>query len=184
MTRLPGREGIGDIEPGIGDIEPGLRSRELGMLMRTILDKGASHKGLATVALVAGVWGLYWSIYASSYSLIEVIGGVEPGLYWLVPLLWMLLFGLLTTGGVAILKKPHSGPIVSEGARATVIDHEDKRGEQELLEAIERHGEVTPARVALGTSLTVAEADRMLSELARGGHLEVRVEGGKLLYGP
>ena len=28
----------------------------------------------------------------------------------------------------------------------------------------------------------VAEADRMLSELAKGGHLEVRVEGGKLLY--
>jgi hypothetical protein len=33
------------------------------------------------------------------------------------------------------------------------------------------------------TPLTVAEADRMLSELAKGGHLEVRVEGGKLLYG-
>jgi hypothetical protein len=28
----------------------------------------------------------------------------------------------------------------------------------------------------------VAEADRMLSELAKGGYLEVRVEGGKLLY--
>jgi hypothetical protein len=38
-------------------------------------------------------------------------------------------------------------------------------------------------RAALETTLTVAEADRMLSELAQGGHLEVRVEGGKLLYG-
>jgi hypothetical protein len=71
---------------------------------------------------------------------------------------------------------------VRGGARG-IIDHEDKRGEQELLEAIERHGEVTPAHVALETSLTVAEADRMLSELAQGGHLKVRVEEGKLLYG-
>jgi uncharacterized protein YjhX (UPF0386 family) len=81
------------------------------------------------------------------------------------------------------LKKPQSGPILSVGARGGIIDHEDKRGEQELLEAIERHGEVTPAHVALETSLTVAEADRMLSELAQGGHLKVRVEEGKLLYG-
>ena len=66
MTRLSGREGIGDIEPS-------LRSRELGVFMRTILDKG-----LATVALVAGVWGLYWSIYASQYSLIELVDGAGP----------------------------------------------------------------------------------------------------------
>jgi hypothetical protein len=151
--------------------------------MSTMLDKGASHKGLATVALVAGVFGLYWSIYASPYSLIELVDGVEPGLYWLVPLLLMLLFGLLTLGGLAILKRPQSEPTLSVRARGAAIDHKDKRGEQELLEAIERHGEVTPARVALETSLTVAEADRMLSELAQGGHLEVRVEQGKLLYG-
>ena len=175
MTRLPTREGIGDIEPG-------LRSRELGLLMRTILDKGARHKGLATGALVAGVWGLYWSIYASQYSLIELLDGAEPWLYWLVPLLGMFLSGLLVIRGLAILKKPQSGPIPSAGPRGAVIDHEDKRGEQELLEAIERHGEITPARAALETTLSVSEADRMLSDLAQGGYLEVRVEGGKLLY--
>jgi hypothetical protein len=32
------------------------------------------------------------------------------------------------------------------------------------------------------TSLTVAEADRMLKELAEGGHLDVRVRGGGLFY--
>ncbi len=32
------------------------------------------------------------------------------------------------------------------------------------------------------TSLTVAEADGMLKELAEGGHLEVRVRGGGLFY--
>ena len=140
----------------------------------------SSPKGLATVALVAGLSGLYWSIYASPNSLIELVDRVEPGPEWFVPLVWMLLFGLLTTGGLAISKKPRSRPTLSVGVGA-VPGHEDKRGEQELLEAIERHGEITPVR-ALETSLTVAEADRMLSELAKGGYLEVRVEGGKLLY--
>jgi hypothetical protein len=32
------------------------------------------------------------------------------------------------------------------------------------------------------TSLSVTEADRMLKELAEGGHLDVRVRGGGLFY--
>jgi hypothetical protein len=32
------------------------------------------------------------------------------------------------------------------------------------------------------TSLTVAEADEMLKELAEGGHLDVRVRGGGIFY--
>ncbi|MDP9439708.1 MAG: hypothetical protein M3P49_13375 [Actinomycetota bacterium] len=54
--------------------------------------------------------------------------------------------------------------------------------ERQLLETIERHGEITPVRVALETALTVAEADRMLGELAEKGHLEVRARDGKLVY--
>lgn len=54
--------------------------------------------------------------------------------------------------------------------------------ERELLEALRREGELTPARAAMETSLTVAEADGMLKELAEGGHLEVRVRGGGLFY--
>ncbi len=54
--------------------------------------------------------------------------------------------------------------------------------ERELLEALREHGELTPARAAMETSLTVAEADRMLKELAQGGHLEVRARGGGLFY--
>ena len=38
------------------------------------------------------------------------------------------------------------------------------------------------AGAALETTLTVEEADRMLSDLAAKGHLEVRVERGRLLY--
>ncbi len=55
-------------------------------------------------------------------------------------------------------------------------------GERELLEALRERGELTPARAAIETSLTVAEADRKLKELAEAGHLEVRVRGGGLFY--
>ncbi len=54
--------------------------------------------------------------------------------------------------------------------------------EREVLEALREHGELTPARAAMETSLTVAEADGMLRGLAEGGHLEVRVRGGGLSY--
>jgi hypothetical protein len=54
--------------------------------------------------------------------------------------------------------------------------------ERELLEAIRRHGEITAAQAALETSLSVEEADRMLSALAARGHLEVRVDGARIVY--
>ena len=56
--------------------------------------------------------------------------------------------------------------------------------ERELLSAIrDNGGSITPAEAALETSLTVKEADRMLSELASGGHLNVESRGGALFYG-
>jgi hypothetical protein len=54
--------------------------------------------------------------------------------------------------------------------------------EQELLEALARRGELSPALAALETSLTVAEANRMLSDLANSGHVEVRANEGRLGY--
>ena len=55
--------------------------------------------------------------------------------------------------------------------------------ERELLEALQRKGELTPAQAAMETSLTVNEADKMLEDLAAKGHLDVRVRGGGLFYG-
>jgi hypothetical protein len=54
--------------------------------------------------------------------------------------------------------------------------------EKELLGAIRRHGEITAAQSALETSLSVEEADRMLSALAARGHLEVHVDGARIIY--
>lgn len=71
-----------------------------------------------------------------------------------------------------------AGPALARAAKGRGKGH----AEQQLLEAIERHGGVTPARAALETSLSVVEADRMLGELAEKGHLEVRARDGKLVY--
>lgn len=55
--------------------------------------------------------------------------------------------------------------------------------ERQLLLAIrDNGGGLTPAEAAMSTSLTVGEADGMLSELAEGGHLSVESEGGALVY--
>ncbi len=71
-----------------------------------------------------------------------------------------------------------AGPALARAAKGRDEGH----AEQQLLEAIERHGEITPARAALETSLSVVEADSMLCELAEKGHLEVRAREGKLVY--
>jgi capsular polysaccharide biosynthesis protein len=54
--------------------------------------------------------------------------------------------------------------------------------EKELLEALDRRGKLTALEAALESSLPVEEAERMLSELAVRGHLEVTVEHGRLHY--
>lgn len=55
--------------------------------------------------------------------------------------------------------------------------------ERELLSAIrENGGSITPAEAAMETSLTVREADRMLSDLASEGHLMVEGREGSLFY--
>ena len=55
--------------------------------------------------------------------------------------------------------------------------------ERELLSAIrDNSGTITPAEAAMETSLTVGEADSMLSELAGKGHLAVKSSDGALFY--
>jgi len=96
-----------------------------------------------------------------------------PWLWWLIFVCgWMIFpaFGLLVRG-IAGLSEGRTG--LPSGASG---------GERELLEALRERGELTPAEAAMDTSLSVAEADRMLQELAEGGHLEVRVRGGGLFY--
>lgn len=76
------------------------------------------------------------------------------------------------------LPSPHQ----RHSIRARSQGSQEKPAERQLLEAIDSNGEITPARAALQTSLTVDEAEQLLSDLAHRGHLEVRVEGSKLVY--
>jgi hypothetical protein len=99
--------------------------------------------------------------------------------FTLVPWLWWLcfVFGWMIFPAFGLLVRGIAG--LSEGR--TELSTGDNK-ERELLGALHKQGELTPAEAAIETSLTVAEADRMLKELAEGGHLEVRVRGGGLSY--
>ena len=94
-----------------------------------------------------------------------------PWLWWLIFVFgWTIFpaFGLLVRGIASLSGSPAELPASNSK-------------ERELLGALREHGELTLARVAMETSLTVAEADEKLKELAEGGHL-VRVRGGGLFY--
>ena len=93
---------------------------------------------------------------------------------WVVPFLLVPAFAAAARGlaGLAEARtRERAGRVTAQEGK-----------ERELLEALARRGELSPALAALETSLTVAEADRMLSDLAESGHLEVRAHAGRLGY--
>jgi hypothetical protein len=92
-------------------------------------------------------------------------------LFWALPVFVMLTLkkAARRRGSVPVLVKPTLPP-------------SKDRQEKELLEALARRGQITPAYAALETSLSVAQAEEMLSELAAEGHLEVGIHGGTLTY--
>jgi hypothetical protein len=95
-----------------------------------------------------------------------------PSLWWIFTIYFWVAFpalGLLTSGLTAF----------GEGRPVRVSEEERER---ELLEAIRESGEISAAAAAARTSLTVAEADGMLRELAENGHLEVIARGGAIFY--
>lgn len=93
-----------------------------------------------------------------------------PGVWWIfTTYFWVAFpaFGLLTSGIAGL----------SEDKTIRVSENEG-----ELLEVLRDSGEISAAAAAARTSLTVAEADRRLKELAENGHLEVRARGGAIFY--
>ncbi len=99
-----------------------------------------------------------------------------PQLWWIfTTYAWISFpaFGLLVRGMVGLSVTPSK----KQEALTSAADKE-----KELLAALAEHGELTSTRAAIETSLSVAEVDLMLNELAENGHLEVRVRGGGLFY--
>jgi hypothetical protein len=95
-------------------------------------------------------------------------------LIWAVPFFLVLAFGAVARGLTGLTE---ARPLPRTGG---VPEQEGK--ERQLLGALARRGELLPALAALETSLTVAEADRMLSDLANSCHVEVRAHEGRLGY--
>ena len=93
----------------------------------------------------------------------------------LVPLFFILVFFVAPAVGHAAARgvRPRGAPEVPP-ARAG--------GAKELQRPLERNQEITAARAALETNLSVSQAEKMLTKLAGGGHVEVRARDGHLTY--
>jgi hypothetical protein len=140
---------------------PWRHGRGLGFLGRDVEKMGPGARIVAALSVLVPV-GL------SGVFLVAFV----PGLWWIfTTYFWVAFpaFGLLSSG------------VAGLGEGRPVRVSEEKR-ERELLEAIRESGEVSAAGAAARTSLTVAEADRRLRELAENGHIEVRARGGAILY--
>ena len=100
------------------------------------------------------------------------------------------VFGILSPPGTLVISFGLMIPAVAllasalqEAKKRRALSSSPANRERELLSAIRNNGgSITPAEAAMETSLTVREADRMLSELAGGGHLSVESAGATLRY--
>jgi hypothetical protein len=178
---VPGLGAVSYFERGFPLIEilvaAGLGGWVVGLLLLGVTAFRAHLFG-ALRALPFAVAALWPASIAMSVLLARF--GYFPTLHGSLPFLGSALLGwaLLTTG-----RHPDrrvwaavQTPSVAVGAARGAAE------EKELLEVLARRGELTAVAAALETSLTVDEAERVLSGLAAQGHLEVRVRGGGLLY--
>jgi hypothetical protein len=130
----------------------------------------------------------YGRPFPSRFMVGLVIGGLfllfvaGPGfhLFPLLFLLWAVPFFMVPA--FAAIARGLTGLAESRTRERTGRVTAQESKERELLEALARRGELSPALAALETSLSVAEADRMLSDLAESGHVEVRAREGRLAY--
>lgn len=181
---------------GVAAARPGLpgRLRVLPLAVATLLVVGfgvAAVLGRIGYGLNGyGIDNLFLRALSTTASTLPFLGSALLG--------WALLRSnpavvrterLAVAGGAAGTRKiarrvVGTMPRVVGGSRTTRTDAptEEAAKEKELLLAIRRKGRITVTGAALETSLSVEEADRMLSVLATKGHLDVQVERGRVLY--
>lgn len=181
MTELPGREAIRESRPDRKAMSPEARTVANELAVGAQAVAGAVVGGLILLAVTMAM-AEYGFMYEISEGWIIVCLGLALACGVATPTALRL-----SGNRLAGLRGPEADRRRDPGAErprlpAPEAGSDGGRAERRLLEAIERHGEVTPARAALEASLTVADADRMLGELAEKGHLEVRAREGKLFY--
>lgn len=115
----------------------------------------------------------------------DMLGHVLPAWYLITPL---AILTAIVSGGIGLRKirqrRQGQSSVTSdapvEARQSPAVQPGDER---ELLLAIrDNGGSITPAEAVMETSLSVREADRMLSELAGEGHLRLESEEGSLFY--
>jgi len=113
---------------------------------------------------------------ASGLAVLVPVAAGAGLVLWLAPGMWwpVFAFGWISFPAFGLLVRGVAG-LADGGERSGA----GAGGERELLG---EHGELTPARAAMETSLTVAEADALFGGLAREGHLRVRGHGGGISY--
>ena len=129
---------------------------------------------LTRILAVLGV-GL-WCIFILLFSVGFVIdrGLADVGVVWLA------VFGIGVGAPVLLLRQINRAIAAHEASRR--VGNSTRGKEKELLGALKERDGLTPATAAMRTSLTVDEASKMLDDLARKGHLEMRMDNGVLTY--
>ena len=129
--------------------------------------------------------------YGRSFGPRFPVGLVVGGLFLLFvvghavhffPFFLILAVPFLLVPAIAAITRGLAGVAEARTRERTGRATTEESKERELLGALARRGELSPALAALETSLSVAEADKMLSDLAESGHLEVRAHDGRIGY--
>lgn len=133
------------------------------------------------VALLVGGLGLLAVVLLALFAFLVALGMNLAYSEWLVPAVAPASV-LAALPALWLSVRGGAGLFGAGGSSLEAVGPSEDRKEKELLGAIERRGELTPARAAMETSLTVAEADRMLGEFANKGYQVARVSAGSLVY--
>jgi hypothetical protein len=153
------------------------------------LDKGGEMYGRGMMGYAGGRRAMvpYGRPFPMRFPVGLVVGGlflffvVGPAFHFF-PFFLILAVPFLLVPAFAAVARGLAGVTEARTRERTDRATSEERKERELLGALARRGELSPALAALETSLTVAEADRMLSDLAESGHLEVRAHDGRIGY--
>lgn len=144
-----------------------LRSREREERARDPWERTSLWHALRNNPSILVAAGFVLGVMVSSIFLIPASGGYAP-LVLIVPLIFLSLMVM----GVWQLRQDKPGDTALKLG-----------GEKQLLMAIRKAGgSITPIEAALETSLTVDEADEILSRFASKGHLRVESLNGALYY--